>query len=899
MNGLRRKTENTNRIMTAETFGMVLALFAVLLLVVVLTGETLLGSFGAQVSGFMFGAFGYLAFAVLAGLLYAGIALVIGKRPGGKIAPEILALLTVLFCVCAFHVGKSDALSQTSFKEYCNACYAAGFGKFSQITFGGSIMGAIVYPVIKVASTVGAIVVFAFLSLFSAYGCATISKGKAEPAKREKKPRKIAQEGNVYLQRPEDIDGMKAYPNTSFDFDAEDSKQNIESNTERYFGNQPFELKTKKDYKRKDQRAESLKILYPNRGNGNLDFAGDEVQPIERERVFSQSFENKINYIKTPAPILPQHTAGRNEGVSIRPVTGTGGVPKYLHEETSRFDAEPFSAKQESPAIEQPFSRPQESFSSYSTPPRPISQTVQPLSEDDVAPTHIPASEEFPFVRAAEEPKPIVAPTSGIDFSRNGFHHGAELPGGIPAENAPRPVDPSLEEDAEEATFVARQMQPVTPVAPKAVRTERAATPAAQPSINLQKKEDLQDGEKGIDEMPLVYKYNAPPLEFMKDYASNKEGFLKENELRSRIIEDTLTGFDIPATVVNVTNGAAFTRYELSLPANISVKKVPQYADDIAMRAQAQDGVRIEAPIPGKDLVGIEIANTNRLVVGLKSIMSEAKFRYSKPSSLTFALGQNISGDGEVCDICEMPHLLVAGSTGTGKSVCLSTLIVSLICKYSPEDLRIVLVDPKQVEFSMFSGLPHLLIAEPIVDVSKAITMFNWAVSEMERRFALFKDAQVKNLEEYNGQRATDQRKLPKIVIIVDELNDLMMKNKKSMEDVIVKIAQKSRAAGIHLILATQRPSVDVITGVIKANLPSRIAFRVTTPADSVTILAEGGAEKLIGKGDLLYKASNMPKPQRLQGPFISNEEIKAIVGYIKKHNTAYFDRAVAELLNK
>jgi S-DNA-T family DNA segregation ATPase FtsK/SpoIIIE len=300
----------------------------------------------------------------------------------------------------------------------------------------------------------------------------------------------------------------------------------------------------------------------------------------------------------------------------------------------------------------------------------------------------------------------------------------------------------------------------------------------------------------------------------------------------------------------------------------------------------------------------LEVPNERRTTVGLKGLLASSEFINCKPNSLTFGFGKNIEGDVVCPDITKMPHLLVAGSTGSGKSVCLNALIVSLLYKYGPEELRFILVDPKQAEFISYDRLPHLMINEIIYDIDKAIKALNWACTEMERRYSLFKDMTVhgkatKDLAEYNAHLEEGEEKLPKIVIILDEFGDLMIQAKREIESRIIKLVQKARACGIHLILATQRPSVDCITGLIKANLPTKIGFRVNSFTDSGTIFDRGGAEKLLGNGDAYFKTPTAPDLLRVQGCFISSEEVQRVTDFVKENNETYFDQTVSDFINK
>ncbi len=395
------------------------------------------------------------------------------------------------------------------------------------------------------------------------------------------------------------------------------------------------------------------------------------------------------------------------------------------------------------------------------------------------------------------------------------------------------------------------------------------------------------------DAKPTVIKpYVKPPVELLheldNDDSENEEYCLENIEKLEKVLED----FKVPAKVINFTIGPAVTRYELSMPQGISVKKIQMYSDDIALALASNGAIRIEAPIPGKNAVGIEVPNSKISAVSLRSLMDSKQYQ-ERGNPMSFVLGKDINGDIQFCNLDKMPHLLVAGSTGSGKSVCLNTLIISMVGKSSPQDLRLILIDPKMVEFSIYENLPHLLTPNIITTREQAINSLNWAVAEMERRYKLLTQNHVVNIREYNNLpfvKADPLKKIPYIVIIVDELADLMMEAKKDIEDKIMRLAQKARAAGIHLVLATQRPSVDVITGTIKANLPSRITFALTNFTDSKTVIDQGGAEKLLGRGDMLFKPLDAPEPKRVQGAYVSSEEVASIVDYIKEHNSTCFD---------
>lgn len=392
--------------------------------------------------------------------------------------------------------------------------------------------------------------------------------------------------------------------------------------------------------------------------------------------------------------------------------------------------------------------------------------------------------------------------------------------------------------------------------------------------------------------------YEIPPIELLKQGSgkSNKGGKKAVTDTAVKL-QKTLYSFGVSAKVENVSVGPAITRYELKPAEGVRVSKIAKLADDIALNLAAES-IRIEAPIPGKQAVGIEIPNVEKETVPLRDVLESDEFANSD-SSVSMGLGKNIAGEVVIADIAKMPHVLIAGSTGSGKSVCINTLITSILYKSKPSEVKLLMVDPKVVELSVYNGIPHLLI--PVVtDPKKAAGALAWAVQEMEKRYHLFAEKGVRDLKGYNkAMKGETLGKLPQIVIIIDELADLMMVAPKDVEDAICRLAQKARAAGMHLVIATQRPSVDVITGIIKANIPSRIAFAVSSQIDSRTILDMAGAEKLLGKGDMLFYPIGASKPVRVQGSFISDQEVENVVGFIKaKANVTYNEDIIEQIEN-
>lgn len=428
------------------------------------------------------------------------------------------------------------------------------------------------------------------------------------------------------------------------------------------------------------------------------------------------------------------------------------------------------------------------------------------------------------------------------------------------------------------------------PVTEAATRKRKKTKESEQEMLS--ERDQIAETIQENSEQKPIRKYKFPPLKLLK---SGKGKGTKSNEASVREtamkLKNTLENFGVNVTVTDYSCGPSVTRYELQPEQGVKVSKITNLADDIKLNLAAAD-IRIEAPIPGKPAVGIEVPNKESQPVFFRDLLESDNFQ-KFPSNIAFAVGKDISGQVVVADIAKMPHLLIAGATGSGKSVCINTLIMSILYKAKPDDVKLIMVDPKQVELSIYNGIPHMLI--PVVtDPKKAAGALNWAVLEMTNRYQLFAQYNVRNLQGYNDKVKAvtgseegneDLKKLPQIVIIVDELADLMMVAHGEVEDAIVRLSQLARAAGIHLVIATQRPSVDVITGLIKANVPSRIAMTVSSGVDSRTILDMNGAEKLLGKGDMLFYPTGYPKPVRVQGAFLSDDEIADVVDFLKEES--------------
>lgn len=512
-------------------------------------------------------------------------------------------------------------------------------------------------------------------------------------------------------------------------------------------------------------------------------------------------------------------------------------------------------------------------------------------------------SESINKKQLAADEKPIIGPggTFGM-FTRQ--QKNTPVPDAVPPESAGQ-VSPdislsvSIEDEEAEASAV-------PPAAPAPAFEASSAPPTADNLAALEslirkatvtKSEPAPEAALAAQEAKQSETgYLYPPLSlFQKQPPTDEQGVEQELARNADLLVKTLSSFGVQTRMMDISRGPSVTRYELQPLAGVKISRITNLADDIALNL-ATAGVRIEAPIPGKAAVGIEVPNRCKTSVSIRSILESPEFS-KNTSPLTFALGKDIAGASKVADLAKMPHILIAGSTGSGKSVCINAIVMSFLYKSSPEDLKLIMIDPKVVELAEYNGIPHLLM--PVVtEPRKAAGALGAAVAEMERRYHRFAETNVRDIKSYNRMAAASEgmEKMPYIAIVIDELADLMMVAGKEVEDYICRIAQKARAAGMHLIIATQRPSVDVITGLIKANVPSRIAFAVSSQIDSRTILDTGGAEKLLGMGDMLFMPVGANKPVRIQGTYVRDEEISGVLDFIKQHSSsAYSEDMIAE----
>ena len=1057
MNNLGRGKENEkkdkNKILTRETVGIVLELFAALTLLILITRSLIFGSVGYAISSFLLGVFGYSSYAVLAAWIYGGAVLITGKKFTASRKTTAFCVLCFLFFVCLVHTITADVsgIAYGSYGGYLADCYTAGGNSFFATTGGGVIIGLVVYPVVKLLSSVGGYIIFSLLMLgtgFLVYR--SVKKNGAE--KQRAKERRARKERAMVASAAADTPGLYGLnyaelqdvspAGTPDAIVREVSPQQTvqatgaERSRRLYALGDAFDLKTKRELRQESRReeyerraeeeraaaaaqqqqplspyAQSRQILYPDTppempyrfsaapsasssasassaapshssytSNGIFDSdsyfnrrrgaisgaqyaadnfgsaAGANAEPAHKaesvsqpsapsadpsvrqpadvhasaqsaqagatySEMFSDGVNENISYSAVPKKIFTDTTSRQqtefsasfsadrsDERVSSAPVYGDTEREHRQEQEQETQPSRPVREELPPPVFGAETGRrifgqdPSPASASDTETARryePNEQQTERLS-DDAGRSALPDGEE---TSVAEPREPFARDGGrelfGREMEQEPFRVREEEPVRQEEENsALRPISDDFDSavnlfDDEETE------EPSSSVVPDAI--EAVSRRRAEPAVEQRTSAPVQQ-EQPVRKKHVYARYKAPSVDLLDDYQSVSAVDPVEIEHNKNTIVETLSDLRIPSEVVKVTQGPSVTRYDIEIPGNIPTGRVLGCDKELAMRLRAASGVNVQMNYEN-GTISIEVPNKQRATVGLKEILSADTFVSAKPQSLMFGIGKDIEGRSIVGDITKMIHLLVAGSTGSGKSVCLNALIISLLYKYSPEDLRIILIDPKQVEFNIYDKLPHLMINEIIYEPAKVINVLNWCINEMERRFSLFKQktksvALVRDIDEYNAHLLPDEEKMPKIVLIIDELADLMQAAKKDLEDRIQRLTQKSRAAGIHLVLATQRPSVDVITGVIKNNLPTRIAFKVTSGVDSQTILDENGAEKLLGKGDLLYRTGEMPFPLRVQGAFLHSDEVQRVVEYVKEHNEAYFDDSVATYIN-
>ena len=936
------KQKKENEFINKELLGMTLVLFSAFAFFCLVTGDAVFYPVGGILQKFLLGIFGFFSYPFFLAFFTGGLLMIMGKHADGAdnktTAVACIVLFVDLFLLLQYLINSPAG---SDFGGYISSCYRAAAGGVRSSTVGGALSGIIVYPVFRGLSGVGSIILYVFVALlalavvfrkilfrkFADKNEEGENGGEEEETIVPRKKKETARESSpVYDEAPRQeyrtpVRETYAESNnfSSFPGDRRGKRKLI-------VGEDRFEFKRDEPASAKSS-AESDIFAANNAKN-------ESVSTYSKE--YNKDFEEKLKYIKTPKKIEPE-TYGKPIESSMFRATGNDTfngepidvsepkndiyIPQNFRKAMEENPGQKYGTGYYDPAADRgngsfpqgngftgginggqndlPFGRggARETYSpSFGQKEEPLpdilSDVVDSASDDNFVDASSVSDLSASF-KGRQEETAEQNDRSGFRREEDPFNRTEEPSGN--ADRFPR-EEPARADVPENIGYDAPKAPAEEP--PRAPKKEEPADPKA----GGKDKNGQGEAENPFDEMPLNFRYKAPPLDLFKIYANNDDyGKIQQfkQEKASAILKTLKVLGGVNAEIVNIVHGPTITRFDLAIPENVSIKAVTKLSEDLNLRLATKNSIRITT-IPGTPYIGIEIPNEVKSTVGLRDVLVSDPFVKAKKSSLTFAIGKDIVGNPVVADITKMPHLLIAGSTGTGKSVCLNTLLISLIAKYSPAELRFIIVDPKQVEFTVFSGIPHMLFDEIICDAPKAIAMLNWAVKEMEARYSKLRAALVHNIEEYNDQiDPTKERKMPKIVIIIDEFADLMSVDKKNIEDKIARIAQKARAAGMFLILATQRPSVNIMEGSIKTNFTSRMAFKMSNAVDSQTILGEGGAEKLLGAGDMLYRTSTMPAVERAQGAYIDMSEIKNVVKYVKDNNVSYFNDAALRAINE
>ncbi len=949
---------------TKESIAAAGILFSSLALLILCTRSFIFGDLGLAVHSFLTGMFGYLAYPLIVGCLYLSVMTLIGKHLVRNRRLFTLLCLTLLSASFIVHASLTFGWSQ---EGYIAACFTAG-ETFPNTTVAGGIGGIIVFGVTVVLSNIGAIVFFSALTLFLGYlTVVTMMKPELERPVAQVAQKAEVQAPVQNVQQPSasmtapsmaysDMQNVVQHP--AFTLREE---QPVQPRMETYVsptgGFSPFGAATPPE-----SQEEPPTPVYGRGNSRELLFNATPADNYKTNLIFDPNSSANKRPAVDPAELATGFTPSYTEAYedSVNEETAFERPAMVVNDNTYREP--PVLEQEEQPlpkmqylAEERPSSIEPTVYPSYDTSPTPLAERyTAPTQPEEVdfkklreesareqadqgyrrheymdmfSPSNPRLFEDQndPFERSREErfPERIdrEIPEARNEFSHrnefleetrdtfrareteergrdglNIFDEPADDPYKLRTEYEEKP-EPLKERGAERSAFGFGNEDTV-PMSRSVPEPPKAVMPPRDPTA---KKEEVSKPQK-----PRVIKpYKRIPLDdFDCRDIEPTQNETEVEETKQNIIaileEFKVTG----ATVASVSFGPTVTRYNIALPRNISPQKVVSLDQSISL-ALRSSGISIY-PNYEDGVVSIEIPNKQRQFVKLGCMLSGNTFVNSSSSSLMFAIGKNVANAKVYGDISKMIHMLVAGSSGSGKSVFLGSLIISLIYKYSPEELRLILIDPKKTEFVLYNNLPHLMINEIITDANKTVQSLNWAIGEMNRRYGLFEQMSragtyVVNLDEYNAQlikRGQKNERLPKIVIIIDELADLMLAAKKEIEDRIQNLTQKARAAGIHLIVATQRPSTDVITGVIKSNLSTRIAFGVATDVDSRVILDQSGAQKLLGKGDMLYVMPGINTPVRVQSAFISPEESQRVVNFIKENNEAYYDEEATAFIN-
>lgn len=930
--------DSENKFFTVEFFGVAIIVATFLLLVALLFGKSVLFELGAEVQAFLYGFSGYFSYPLLIALNYVGFMMVLGKKiQKSSTKTNVRFALLFLIALLCLLTTIGGARSATSYGEYLKHAFSAGRQGLSSAVAGGWLFSLITYPFVKVIKYVGAIIFFSLLTvLIIVLYVLKRKKGAVKTEGVRAYPGKLPGEDG-------DVSGARAERESANNFAGANgvgvsgasaqNGYNQNAYNQGGYGYNPFEK-----YAR-NGAGES--------GNGQAAYGGQSAQNygdsqnpqnfggINGRNDYSQGYNNggfsasaggynqnangyggnynrsayePQNGYATREDNRGGYNSGYNQGYAA------GGYSEYNQNNNAQQEAQdPRFVSVDGQKRYGNDEKFDENMRTIYGKPVTYSEAYRSDFDPQKNVSSFGVSEKFEQNDGVSDPIDKTYLNNESPYGGNAYDNNFDAPNNyatkeeafekidedtVDVEDPFAPIEDEKPKVDVKKFFEGRAKKEASILSGKSPINDGEVSDApkstkASGGVNFVSDEEEDDGRKMIEKMPVNYKYTPPPITLLKS-VDTRESDAKYEVYRQTIINrilSTLARFGVETTIAQSFRGPAVSRFDIEVPEAVPMKKITQLYDDINLRVKAASAIRMIAPVPNTDYVGIEVPNEKPDAVALKELIMSPYFDTSKPSSLNFILGKDIVGKPVCLDLAEMPHVLVSGTTGSGKSVCINSMIASLIFRYSPAELRFIIVDPKKVDFASYQYLPHMLFSEIIEDVPVVNAMLTWAVNEMNERYRILREKGVKKLSEYNAKAAARGEKLmPRLVIIIDEFADLMKQDQRGIGDKICMLAQKSRAAGIHLVLVAQRPSADIVEGPIKSNLPARLVFKASSKTDSLVSLGATGAETLVGRGDCLYKTATMLNIERAMGAYISDEEVDEVVNFVEKNNEAYYD---------
>ncbi len=878
-NGIKGK-EQDNKFFTVEFFGVTLIISSFLLLVCLLFGSSVLFTLGEEIKYALLGSLGYFAYPFLFSINVIGFLMLFGKKPSKSSIKTVLRLTLTLVLILFLITTITNLREPTSLNEYLSYAYNSGRLEGGLVA-GGALFSIVTYYVVSNINYVWSIVLFSAILLFNLVISFMRFKYRLKnPPQKEETPK--AEEPQTQQPQAQPQPQAPIYPQSQPispqpQPNANGNYYNPYNNPygapQGYSNGQPsqnygsgyyggFTVPNNNgmaSYNNPMTKEEAMRVLY-----------GNNPTPT-----YSQEYNNSMG--QSPVKIAGDSNSNNpynDSGMISSPIPKTQDAPRFTFEDKSNVEVERGYDEYEddTPSYE-------DGANKYKP-----SESAKPSFVSDF----FKAVNKPQFEEKTEDPIVVEEFEELKEFNE------------VPEKGLTDKYELYEDDCVEEVKEVkpSTPTRPTTPIRPSTpIREIPSNTSTIEPTLDVEEPKVFSSeySKYLIENMPAKYKYTPPPISLLKASEKVDNDYQYEifkAEISNTILE-TLSNFGVTTQIARVLRGPAISRFDIEVPKSLSMDAITKRYKDINLRIATKTPVRMVAPVPGTQYVGIEVANRTKDTVSLRDLVTSSEFLGADKTSLTFTLGKDVVGTPLCIDITQMPHLLIAGATKSGKSVCLNTLIVSLLMKYSPEELRFVIIDPKKVEFKIYEKIPHLYLGEIVNngDIALTTATLNWVYDEMSRRYSVFTDYKVKNLESYNKKMlANGEKIMPRILVIIDEFANIMLNDKNGANEKICALAAEARAAGIHLILATQRPSADIMEGPIKANLPARIVFKVATDIDSRVCIGKNGAETLLGSGDGLYKTDGMFDYDRFMGAYVSDDEIIDIVEYVKEHNVAYFD---------